>query len=171
MRGRVEWIFVSPLATELPSPVEVGRVEAGRGLVGDRYFAGIGTYSDYPDPTGRDLTLVEAEALERAWIDGAQSRRNVVVAGLEPGELIGKRFRVGEVECYGRRLCEPCAHLQSLTHPGVLRALAHTGLRADVLTSGEIRIGDPVYSTDSGVSSEMEASTTSASASAAPSGG
>src|SRR5207253_7609258 len=116
-------------------------------------------------------TLVEADALDRAGISGAESRRNVVVAGLPLGELLGKRFRIGEVECYGQRLCEPCAHLQSLTHPGVLRALAHTGLRADVLTSGEIRAGDEVYSIDSGVSSEIESSTTSASASASSSGG
>src|SRR5437868_4215044 len=170
-RGRVEGIFVSPVATELPSPVEAVRAEAGRGLMGDRYFAGAGTYSDYPDPTGRDLTLVEADALERAGIDGAESRRNLVVTGLPLGQLVGKRFRVGDVECYGQRLCEPCAYLQSLTHPDVLRALAHTGLRADVLTGGEIRLGDAIYSIDSGVSSEMESSTTSASASASSSGG
>jgi hypothetical protein len=169
--GRVEGIFVSPVATELPSAVDAVRAEAGRGLVGDRYFAGVGTYSDYPDPTGRDLTLVEADALERAGIDGGESRRNVVVAGLPLGELVGRRFRVGQVECYGHRLCEPCAHLQSLTHPGVLRALAHTGLRADVLGSGEIRVGDEIYAIASGVSSEIESSTTSASASAASSGG
>jgi hypothetical protein len=169
--GLVERIFVSPVATELPSPVEAVHVQAGRGPVGDRYFAGIGTYSDHADATGRDLTLVEADALDRAGISGAESRRNVVVAGLQLGELLGKRFRIGEVECYGQRLCEPCAHLQSLTHPGVLRALAHTGLRADVLTSGEIRVGDAVYSIDSGVSSEIESSTTSASASASSSGG
>ena len=169
--GRVEGIFVSPVATELPAPVEAVRAEAGHGLVGDRYFAGTGTYSDYPDPTGRDLTLIEAGALEGAGIGGAQSRRNVVVSGLALGELVGKRFRVGDVECYGQRLCEPCAHLQSLTHPGVLRALVHTGLRADLLTSGEIRVGAAVYSIDSGVSSEIESSTTSASASASSSGG
>jgi len=169
--GRVEGIYVSPVAAELPTSVDAAHVGAGRGLVGDRYFAGTGTYSDHPEPTGRDLTLVESDALERAEIDGAQARRNLVVSGLPLGELVGKRFRVGEIECYGQRLCEPCDHLQSLTHPGVLRALAHTGLRADVLTSGEIRAGDGVYSIDSGVSSEIESSTTSASASASSSGG
>ena len=169
--GLVQGIFVSPAATELPVSVDAVRAEAGHGLVGDRYFAGIGTYSDHPNPTGRDLTMIEADALERAAIDGAKSRRNVVVSGLPLGELLGQRFCVGEVECFGQRLCEPCAHLQSLTHRGVLRALVHTGLRADVLTSGEIRVGDAVYSIDSGVNSEIESRTTSASASASSSGG
>jgi MOSC domain-containing protein YiiM len=59
--------------------------------------------------------------------------------------VIGKRFRVGPVECLGQRRCEPCAHLERLTRPGVLRGLAYRGgLRADVLSGGEIRTGDRV---------------------------
>jgi MOSC domain-containing protein YiiM len=58
---------------------------------------------------------------------------------------VGKRFMVGDVECVGVELCEPCAHLQSLTPPGTMRGLVHRGgLRADILTSGTIRAGDPV---------------------------
>jgi MOSC domain-containing protein YiiM len=45
----------------------------------------------------------------------------------------------------GQRRCEPCAHLERLTRPGVLRGLVHRGgLRADVLSGGEIRTGDVV---------------------------
>ena len=36
---------------------------------------------------------------------------------------IGKRFRVGEVECFGVEICEPCLHLQSLTRPGIIKDL------------------------------------------------
>jgi hypothetical protein len=171
VEGLVEGIFVSSVATELPAAVERVQGVAGRGLEGDRYFEGAGTYSDYPDPTGRDLTLVEADALERAGLDGASSRRNVVVSGLDLGKLVGRRFRVGALECYGQRLCDPCAHLQDMTRPGILRALAHTGLRADIVTGGELRVGDPVYAIDSGVSSSIDESTTSAAASASSSGG
>ena len=61
-------------------------------------------------------------------------RRNVVTRGIDLNALVGRRFRVGEVECVGQRLCEPCAHLQRLTEPGMLRALVHRGgLRADML--------------------------------------
>jgi MOSC domain-containing protein YiiM len=49
------------------------------------------------------------------------------------------------VQCLGQRRCEPCAHLERLTRPGVLRALAHRGgLRADVVRGGDLRVGDPV---------------------------
>ena len=46
-----------------------------------------------------------------------------------------------DVECIGRRLCEPCAHLERLTHRAVLRKLIHRGgLRADILTAGSITV-------------------------------
>jgi MOSC domain-containing protein YiiM len=78
-------------------------------------------------------------------ITPSEARRNLVVRGVSLDDLIGRRFRVGEVECFGQRRCEPCAHLERLTRPGVLRGLVHRGgLRADVLSDGEIRVGDRV---------------------------
>jgi MOSC domain-containing protein YiiM len=60
-------------------------------------------------------------------------------------ELVGKRFRVGDVDCRGVELCEPCASLQSMTKPGVIKGLAHRGgLNADILSDGEISVGDAV---------------------------
>ena len=74
-----------------------------------------------------------------------ESRRNVVVRGVDVDALRGRRFRIGAVECVGRRRCEPCAHLERLTRPGVLRALVHRGgLRADIVAGGELRVGDEV---------------------------
>jgi MOSC domain-containing protein YiiM len=122
---------------------------AGRGLRGDRYERGAGSFSN-PSGRGYDLTLVEAEALEELAAGGveitpSEARRNLVVRGVSLDDLIGRRFRVGEVECFGQRRCEPCAHLERLTRPGVLRGLVHRGgLRADVLSDGEIRVGDRV---------------------------
>jgi MOSC domain-containing protein YiiM len=122
---------------------------AGRGLRGDRYARGAGTFSD-PRGRGYGLTLVEAEALEELAESGVglspiEARRNLVVRGIALDELIGRRFRVGDVECFGQRRCEPCAHLERLTRPGVLRGLVHRGgLRADVLSGGEISTGDRV---------------------------
>jgi MOSC domain-containing protein YiiM len=78
-----------------------------------------------------------------------EARRNLVVRGIALDDLIGRRFRVGEVECYGQRRCEPCSHLERLTRPGVLRGLLHRGgLRADVLSSGRIRTGESVAAQD-----------------------
>ena len=147
--GTVELIA---LASEAEGPMRsVSTAEAveGRGLLGDRYERKAGTFSK-PGGRGYDLTLVEAEALEELSAKGvelapAEARRNLVVRGIALDDLIGRRFRVGEVECLGQRRCEPCSHLERLTRPGVLRGLVHRGgLRADVLSDGEIRVGDRV---------------------------
>jgi MOSC domain-containing protein YiiM len=147
--GKVE---VIALAAEAGGPMRaVSTAEAveGRGLLGDRYERGAGTFSN-PSGRGYDLTLVEAEALEELSAKGVElapieARRNLVVRGIALDDLIGRRFRLGEVECFGQRRCEPCSHLERLTRPGVLRGLVHRGgLRADVLSGGGIRVGDHV---------------------------
>jgi MOSC domain len=147
--GSVELIA---LAAEAEGPMrEVPSAEAvaGRGLRGDRYERGAGTFSN-PNGRGYDLTLVEDEALGELATKGvdlapAEARRNIVVRGIALDALIGRRFRVGQVECLGQRRCEPCAHLERLTRPGVLRGLVHRGgLRADVLVGGKIAVGDAV---------------------------
>ena len=69
----------------------------------------------------------------------------MLTRGIDLNALVGHRFYVGEVECRGDRLCDPCSYLQKMTKPGVLRGLANRGgLRADVLGAGTIRVGDPV---------------------------
>ena len=94
---------------------------------------------------GGALTLIEAEALEDVGLTGPESRRQVVVRGVRLNDLVGKRFRVGDVECVGVELCEPCLHLESLTRPGIIEDLLHRGgLNADILVGGTIAVGDPV---------------------------
>jgi hypothetical protein len=147
--GTVELIALAAEAEGPMRAVSAAEAVAGRGLLGDRYERGAGTFSN-PRGRGYDLTLVEAEALEELSAKGVElapveARRNIVVRGIALDDLIGRRFRVGEVECFGQRRCEPCSHLERLTRPGVLRGLVHRGgLRADVLSGGEIRTGDRV---------------------------
>ena len=142
--GRVEAIAVAPAAEAPMTLLEHAVAHAGRGLEGDRYDGGGGTFSN-PYSRGHDLTLIEGEVVDELGLAPELPRRNVVTRGIDLNALVGRRFRVGEVECEGQRLCEPCAHLQRLTDPGLLRALVHRGgLRADVLSNGEIRLGDAV---------------------------
>ena len=143
--GRVEGLVLAPDAEAPVTLVEHAVAHAGRGLEGDRYFDDRGTFSNRHS-LGHDLTLIEAEACDGV-IAPEQARRNVITRGIDLNGLVGRRFRVGEVECIGRRLCEPCALLERLTEPGILRALVHIGgLRADILSDGTIRVGDTVTS-------------------------
>ena len=74
---------------------------------------------------------------------GVDHRRNVVVRGTDLNALVGRDFTLGEVRCRGRRLCEPCAHLDRVNGGGILRPLVHRGgLRADIVSRGRVRVGD-----------------------------
>ncbi len=142
------------LAAAGAAPVEEvleARAVAGKGLEGDRYSSGNGTYSKPKHDPGAEATLIESEALEALRRDygvelppGA-SRRNITTRGVALNHLVGREFQIGAVRLRGIRLCEPCAHMQKLTRPGVMRGLAHRGgLNAEILTDGVIRVGDVI---------------------------
>jgi MOSC domain-containing protein YiiM len=144
MTGVVEQIAIASERKERPTPVARVRARAGHGLEGECH------YSDAAEP-GAALTLIAREALEGLRDDTGielsheASGRNVLTSGIDLNELVGVRFRVGEVECQGVELCEPCLGLAKLTEFGVLRGLVHRGgLRADIVSDGELAVGDPV---------------------------
>jgi hypothetical protein len=138
--GRVEALVLAPDAEAPVTLVEEAVAVAGRGLRGDRYADGAGTFAS--GRPGSALTLIDAAVVDD-FPGGLDHRRNVVVRGTDLDALIGRDFTLGGARCRGRRRCEPCAHLDRLNRGGVLRPLVHRGgLRADVLEGGTIRVGD-----------------------------
>jgi len=138
--GVVEALVVAPAAEAPLVLVDEALAIAGQGLEGDRYAAGAGTFAS--GRPGSALTLVDAAVLDTFDRD-VDHRRNVVVRGTDLNALVGHEFTLGEARCRGRRLCEPCAHLDRLNGGGVLRPLVHRGgLRADIVCDGTIRVGD-----------------------------
>lgn len=125
-------------------------VRAGAGIVGDLNFG----LSRHP---GQNLTLVEAEEIEafcaaqgRA-VDLGVTRRNLVMRGVRLNELVGVRFKVGDVTLLGIELCEPCTTLGSILASETLTVAAairlwvrRGGLRVDVLSDGTIAVRDRV---------------------------
>ena len=156
LSGTVAAIALAERATGDMHTVDHAKALANRGLDGDRYAAKAGTFTPANDTArGYDLTLIEAEVLdsltlpEGSTLGYAEARRNIVTRGIDLNALVGRRFRVGNVECLGQRLCEPCSHLERLTTTGTLRGLIHRGgLRADVLSDGEVTIGDLIETMD-----------------------
>lgn len=123
---------------------------AGVGLAGDRYATATGHYSA-DTKVDRHVTLIEAEEIEALEertgiaLAAGETRRNITTRGIRLNELVGRRFRIGPVECAGTRLCEPCQYLADLLGRPVLEPLVHrAGLRARILTDGEIGRGDEV---------------------------
>jgi MOSC domain-containing protein YiiM len=69
-----------------------------------------------------------------------------VTEGLALNDLAGVDFELGTAVLRGVRECDPCRYLEELLgRPGLLRALeGRGGLRAAILRSGRIRVGDTI---------------------------
>jgi MOSC domain-containing protein YiiM len=148
-RGELVAIYVASAAKAPMRAIPQVRAIAGRGLEGDRYHDGSGTYFK-PQPDCQ-VTLIEVEALEALEIDyqlalpPEQTRRNLLTRGVALNHLADKFFRIGEVELHGHRLCEPCKHLEQLAGLPVRAGLVHRGgLRAEIVKGGVIREGDAI---------------------------
>ena len=137
-------------ASEMKSRTEV-RAVPGKGLEGDRYFSGIGTFSPRTRKPDYEVTLIEREKIEAFARESGlpftamRARRNLVTEGVDLNALAGKEFYVGPVRIRGIRLCEPCDYLAKVSFPETLKGLVNKGgLRAQVLSEGVIRVGDPI---------------------------
>jgi len=143
-------IQIAPQAEGRLESVPEVRAIPGKGLEGDRYFRGEGSFSKNPGG-GRQVTLIASEMLELLQsehgitLPASETRRNLVTKGVALNDLVGQVFQVGAVRMKGVRLAEPCNHLERLTRPGVLKGLVHrAGLRADILDEGVLRVGDAI---------------------------
>ena len=142
-------ILIASSPSALAIQVQSARAIPGRGLEGDRYADGAGTFSAHPQKPDGELTLIQQEHVEAFVASSGVSfttrdaRRNLVTSGVDLNALVGKEFRVGTVLIRGLRLCEPCNYLAKQTSPEVLRGLVRKGgLRAQILSEGEIHVGD-----------------------------
>ena len=128
------------------------QLEPGQGLIGDRYSRSVGTFSDkLQDTHDWEVTLIEIEEINGYNAAVGQSlspaafRRNLVTRGVRLNDLVGRRFRVGDAQLEGIRLCEPCAYLAGLLGPGIVKAMAHrAGLRARVVSGATVHAGDGI---------------------------
>jgi MOSC domain-containing protein YiiM len=151
--GRIVGIYLAHEAAGRMRSVPEIEAEAGRGLVGDRYHAAAGTWSQGPDDHSprRQVTLIESEAIDALRrdyeldVDPSDTRRNLVTEGIALNHLVGREFLVGSVRLRGLKLCEPCKHVEKVSGKTIRAPLVHRGgLNAEVLTSGVIAVGDAV---------------------------
>jgi MOSC domain-containing protein YiiM len=150
MTGFVRAIYLAPSAGKPLTPEAEVRAIIGRGLEGDRYERGIGSFSRWPG-TGRAVTLIEQEVIASVLaetgldLDSGRSRRNIVTEGVRLNELVGKTFRIGTALFRGDRRAEPCGYLERRIGKGLMPSLkGRGGLRADVLEEGILRPGDGI---------------------------
>ena len=141
-------VFKLGIAADNNQPItEVYSIEvlANKGIVGDRHF------HDLNDPYNQ-LSLIESENIDEYNIKFGLNipyidfRRNVVTKGIKLNDLIGKKFKIGNVELEAIELCRPCRHLtEMLDQMNILKEFMRKGgLRCQILSSSNINIGDKI---------------------------
>ena len=148
--GSVVEIWLAGAAAEPMHRVPSVEAVAGRGLAGDRYALGGGTWAQYPD-LEKQVTLIDradvaAVAAETSsGLTPGDTRRNVVTTGIDLTALVGQWFAVGDALLFGMKRCPPCTHLERLTGVRLIKAMVDRGgINAAVFAGGEIREGDIV---------------------------
>lgn len=148
--GKIKEIYIARSKRQPVEQVEVANLEAGKGIVGDRYHQLAEQHlAKSMDVMQNHVSLVEREALDKFMLDHGLNcdygdfRRSVITTGIDLNALVGKQFRMGDAVLYGIELCEPCSYLASIIHKAVLPEMAvSAGLRATVIESGSIKAGD-----------------------------
>ena len=145
----VEEIWIGEVTEGPLTAVDTVKALAGVGLEGDRYATGKGHYSG--DPIwDADITFIGIEAFEavNAEQGGALKtsdlRRNVVLRGIDPHDLVGQTFRIGGATFHGTKVWPPCRYIADrLGDLQILRWFAHrAGIGASVVTAGSFSVGD-----------------------------
>ena len=128
---------------EMTEVTEVRAIE-GKGLEGDRYLGTI-----------RNVTLVAegelAAAADRLGypINPGSTRRNITVDIDRLPRTTGTLIRIGEATLSVWRDCPPCERMHETVGPRAREALAgQSGIAAQVVEGGMIRVGDPVHIKD-----------------------
>jgi hypothetical protein len=158
--GELLHIHIAPSASYEMEEMNEARLVPGKGIVGDRYYLGTGTYSSKPDV--REVTLIEVEVLEALAIGEPKlpgvklqlapmdHRRNLTTRGVPLGHLVGRRFRVGEVVLHAARMNFPCKYIEELLDmPDLFQGLLNrSGLNCSIEVGGTIRPGDKIVPLD-----------------------
>ena len=150
--GSVVEIYIGPEFEQPMKSMDSVEAVAGGGLSGDRYFREADVPDSERDPT-EEVTLIESEAIETARrdhgldLEARDTRRNIVTRGVTLESLLGQTFFVGDVELEGLEPNPPCSHLERVSGKKLLKPLIKGGgIRARIVKSGSIRVGDPVRS-------------------------
>lgn len=161
MSGRLCGILIGRDAGSELSAESRARLEAGRGIVGDRYYHSRGTFSKkFGGTPAVEATLIAQERIDafnaatgRSYT-GRDFRRNLVTEGIDLADLVGVRFRIGDAVLAGIRFCEPCAHLAGILGHEIMDHMVHrAGIRAQIVSGGTVRVGDAIEPGQRGIRS------------------
>lgn len=128
------------------------RAVKGKGLEGDRYFYGQGTFNKPQlSQDVREVSIFPYEALAEcnsrleSDLDFLDLRRNLVIKNFDASLLEEKVFTIGTAQFRIIRTCPPCRYLSRLLEVDMMKGLKYIGgYRAVIVQSGVISVGDEI---------------------------
>jgi len=144
--GTLFGIYIAPEKGARMQKMNEVQAITGQGLAGDRYALGAGSFNT-GRPGRRQVTLVNRIFILDSSFDYADTRRNLVVDGIELMDQIGHEFCIDDVVLRGVKYCDPCVR------PGKLAGISASfqtqfadrgGLIAEIIRGGLVRIGSVV---------------------------
>ena len=130
--------------------VKEAQVIRGRGIVGDRYYEGTGSFNRHPlNQSVREVTLLDYDTLLEvnnrlsSQLDFLDLRRNIIIKNLDFSILEKKIFTLGTASFQIQRYAPPCRYLSRLLDKDMMQGLKYIGgYRAKIHTSGKIKLAD-----------------------------
>ena len=141
--GKVIKIGISEKKGKKIFDVNETQAVQGKGLINDRHYR-------IDNDKKCQITLIEIENINYynkiygTSIPSIDFRRNIITEGIRLNDLVGKEFFVGKIKVKAHDLYRPCKHLQGLLEKKniIKEFLLKGGLRCEILTSGNIFVGD-----------------------------
>jgi len=149
---RLHAIIIGEKAKEALRYVDSIQAVNGKGLEGDRYFYGQGTFNK-PQLSQhvREISILPYETLKEcnvrldASLDFLDLRRNLVIENFDIAQLQGKVFTIGTAQFRIVRTCPPCRYLSRLLDVDIMKGLKYIGgYRASIIQSGIISVNDEI---------------------------
>ena len=146
MNGTVKAIYICSAIGGLMEPIKEVEAIAGKGLNGDRYATGTGSFNNGKQGS-RQVTLMNTLFFEGSGFEFSDSRRNIFVEGVELMWLIGREFQIETARFRGIKYCDPCNRPGKLS--GKTKSFKNVffdrgGLIAEIVEGGVIKVGNLV---------------------------
>jgi len=138
-------IAISENSGKITKNVDSVKSIASKGLINDRHFK-------ENNEKKSQITLIEIENINYynkvsgTSILPKDFRRNIITEGIKLNDLVEREFFIGKVKVKAHDLCRPCKYLEkSLNQKNFVKELLRKGgLRCEILTNGEIFVGDEI---------------------------
>ena len=143
--GKIKAINISNLGGENTFYVNQAILNKNKGIINDRYYRNFKNSYE-------QVTFIESEKIDdfnkkiKKNLDYKDFRRNIITSGIDLNKLLNKKIQINNVVFKIHELCQPCKYLQNkLEIKNLVKLLGFkSGVRAEILISGEISINDQI---------------------------